>query len=137
VSEVRCETPDRVGIVDVTESVQSAIGETAEGLAVVSVKHTTAALVVCADEPNLRDDLIRVVTDLLADYRPFGHFQEGKPNGEAHVLSALLGTQVCLPVVGGRLDLGTWQRLLLIELDGPQTRTVHVQLAGAPKEATR
>ena len=130
------ETTERVEVVDVTDAVLREIGERREGIALISVDHTTAALVISADEPDLRDDLTRVARELLADFRPFRHFQEGKPNGEAHILSALAGTQVFLPVEDGRLLLGTWQRLLLLELDGPQTRTVRTHFISASGEAT-
>lgn len=137
---VNFETADRVAVVDVTHAVQQQLADAEAGTALVFVKHTTAALLVSADEPNLRDDLVRVASGLLAEHRPFHHVQEGKPNGEAHILSALAGTHLCLPVIDGRLDLGRWQRLLLLELDGPQTRTVHIQLIagqGVPQNEDR
>lgn len=129
-SEITLETAGRLAVLDVTDAVQGEVAGSKDGLALVSIKHTTAAIVICADEPGLRDDVLRVVGDLLAAQRPFRHLQEGRANGEAHLLSALLGTRVCVRVVDGRLDLGVWQRLLLIELDGPQQRTVHVHVNG-------
>ena len=131
-SSILVETGERVEIVDVTDAVLRAISNCREGLALIYLDHTTAALLISADEPNLRDDLTRAVRELLAEFRPFRHVQEGKPNGEAHILSALAGTQVCLPVQDGRPVLGKWQRLLLLELDGPQTRTVRTHFVSAP-----
>jgi secondary thiamine-phosphate synthase enzyme len=127
VSSFTCRTNEDIGILDVTDAVNSELGNAADGLALVYVKHTTAALLNCADEPLLRDDVLRVARGLLAEFRPFKHVQHDMANGEAHVLSALAGTQLVVPVVDGQLDLGRWQRILLLELDGPQTRTVHVQ----------
>jgi secondary thiamine-phosphate synthase enzyme len=134
VTTISCDTAERIDVIDVTDVVERAVAEGADGIALVSIKHTTAALVICADEPNLRDDLVRVVSGLLAEFRPFRHVQHGMANGEAHVLSALTGTQLCVPVVAGSLDLGKWQRLLLLEFDGPQTRAVELRVIGSMKE---
>lgn len=125
---ISVETHEQIEVVDVTEAVLHELGKYREGLALVYLDHTTAGLLISADEPDLRDDLTRAVGDLLATFRPFRHCTEGKPNGEAHILSALAGTQVCLPIQNGSPILGKWQRLLLLELDGPQTRTVRMHV---------
>ena len=130
-SSIVVETSEQVEIVDVTDALIREIGNCPEGLALFYLDHTTAALLISADEPDLRNDLTRAVRNLLADFRPFRHFQEGKPNGEAHILSALAGTQVCLPIEDGGPVLGKWQRVLLLELDGPQTRTVRTYFVPA------
>jgi len=47
-------------------------------------------------------------------------------NAEAHLMASLMGSSTCLPVSGGQVELGTWQRIMLIELDGPRERRVTV-----------
>ena len=61
---------------------------------------------------------------LPAPFEPFKHHRNDNPNAAAHIISSFAGTQLVLPVVDGELVLGTWQRLILIELDGPKTRTI-------------
>ncbi len=53
-----------------------------------------------------------------------------RPNGSSHCKALLLGTSACLNVVDGRLLLGRWQRVFLVELDGPRTRDISVLLMG-------
>ncbi|MCY3914925.1 MAG: secondary thiamine-phosphate synthase enzyme YjbQ [Chloroflexi bacterium] len=116
------DTDRKTQAVDVSAICQSMIAETRNGIAIFTLMHTTAALVVCEDEPNLRDDLVRVAEHWLADLRPFKHGRYGAPNAEAHITSALAGTSLTLPIVDGKLLLGSWQSILLLELDGPRRR---------------
>lgn len=108
--------------IDITVRCQSMIGAANNGIAVFNVMHTTAALIVCEDEPDLRADIVRVAEQWLADHRPFLHGRYSAPNAEAHITSALTGTSLTMPIVDGKLLLGTWQSILLLELDGPRRR---------------
>lgn len=116
------DTNHKTQAIDVTSICQSLIADAKNGLAVFNVMHTTAALVVGEDEPDLRDDLARVAAHWLADLRPFQHGRYSAPNAEAHITSALAGTTLTLPIVDGKLLLGRWQSILLLELDGPRRR---------------
>ena len=70
------------------------------------------------------DDFLKIADRLFQQVRPFSHMRNNNPNTEAHALSAMFGTSLVLPVAGGKMRLGTYQRILLFELDGPKTRTV-------------
>jgi secondary thiamine-phosphate synthase enzyme len=70
------------------------------------------------------EDYEKVAAGLPAPFEPFRHHRNDNPNAAAHVISSLAGTQLILPVEGGELGLGTWQRIILLELDGPKTRTI-------------
>ena len=117
-------TSSKTEALDVTAACQSLIGESANGLAVFNVLHTTAALVIGENDSDLFDDMTRVAENLLSGLRPFRHGRHSNPNAEAHILSAIAGSSVTLPIVNGRLLLGSWQRILLLELDGPQQRKI-------------
>jgi len=121
-TEYTIDTDRKTQVVDVTSICQASIAEARNGLALINVMHSTAALIICEDEPNLRDDLVRVAEQWLADFRPFQHGRFGAPNAEAHITSALTGTSITLPIVDGRLLLGSWESILLLELDGPRRR---------------
>ena len=97
-----------------------------EGLLLVSVEHTTAALFLGESGSEMFEDYERVAARLVADGGPFRHETWNPGNAQAHVLSSFLGTQLLLPISGGRLDLGTWQRVIFMELDGPRRRSLAV-----------
>lgn len=96
-----------------------------EGTCTVFVPHATAAIVINEnDDPNLCDDLL----DALAKLVPEGAWRHDRVdhNGAAHIKAAILGPSETVPVRGGRLLLGTWQAIMLVDLDGPRQRRVIV-----------
>lgn len=117
-------------VIDVTGQVGGMLAGGGDGLAIVSIPHTTAALVLSEDDEELRRDLIRVARRWLEHCGPFEHRKKNNPNTAAHVLSAFGGTSLLLAVAGGRLELGEYQRILLLELDGPKTRTIRLRQLG-------
>ena len=100
--------------------------------------HTTAAIRINENEPLLLEDFRR----LLERLAPVGGYEHDdlarrrdvppdEPlNGHAHSRHLLLSTSETLPVTGGRLDLGTWQSIFLVELCSPRVRRVTVQVMG-------
>ena len=112
----------KVQILNITEQCQDSIGGAQKGVAVFNLMHTTAAILVGEDEPELRADIVRVAQQWLAGFHPFRHGRYGAPNAEAHITSALTGTSLTIPIVDGKLLLGAWQSILLLELDGPRRR---------------
>jgi thiamine phosphate synthase YjbQ (UPF0047 family) len=71
-------------------------------------------------------DLERCAVDLLRPLEPFQHNKNNNPNAAAHLFSSLMGTQLLLPFEG-RVVLGTYQRIVFLELDGPRTRRVQLK----------
>jgi secondary thiamine-phosphate synthase enzyme len=99
------------------------------------VLHSTAALVVNEnDDLNIATDLIQALSRAVPEHAGWRHDQVDD-NAHAHIKASLLGPSELLAVRAGDLVLGTWQRLLLVEFDGPRKRQVSVQLlkgAAAP-----
>jgi secondary thiamine-phosphate synthase enzyme len=91
---------------------------------VASRTYPDGALVLCESDPEMLADLETVAAKLFAPFEPFRHRKNDNPNAAAHLLSSLMGTQLLLPVVGGVPLLGTYQRLIFLELDGPRTRRI-------------
>jgi secondary thiamine-phosphate synthase enzyme len=123
---VRLRTERRLQFVDVTELVEERVRRSGvrEGMVTVQSRHTTAALLVNESEPLLLQDF----EDLLARWAPAdAHYRH---NRHAHAQALLLGASVCLNVAEGRLELGEWQSVFLVELDGPRDRAVSVQVLG-------
>ena len=117
--------------VDLTERVTDAIAAAGiqEGLCILFVAHTTAALTTGEVGEGTEEDLLEVVEQVIPRIR-FRH-AHNPSHAWSHMASSLLGPSLSIPVTQGRLTLGTWQSILLIELDGPRRRDVHMQLIPA------
>ncbi|HEV8128411.1 MAG TPA: secondary thiamine-phosphate synthase enzyme YjbQ [Candidatus Eisenbacteria bacterium] len=128
---LRVETHARTEFVPLAERIGAEAGQILEtdGVLVVSVPHTTAAI--CVNEgydPDVMADVERVLDRLVpwkADYR------HAEGNTAAHVKTILVGSSVSLPVRRGALELGQWQEIFLCEFDGPRVRTVVLTLLPA------
>ena len=106
------------------------------GLLNVQSLHTTTAIVVNEHEPLLHGDVTRLLNRVAPCDQGYDHDDlavrtvnltaDERANGHAHCRSMLLASSVCLNVIEGRLRLGRWQRVFLVELDGPRTRDVSV-----------
>ncbi len=103
-----------------------------DGTVTLFVAHTTAAIVISEYEPGLIHDLPRELTRLMPAGRDYRHDQiNHDDNAHSHILGSLLGPSVTVPFVEGNLALGTWQQIVLIELDThPRTRSVVMQVMG-------
>jgi secondary thiamine-phosphate synthase enzyme len=121
-SDVRVRSDRRIQAIDVTDALLER--RWPDGYALLSVPHTTAALIVGEADPEMLSDYERIAAELFAPYEPFRHHRNDNPNAAAHLVSSLAGTQLTLSVKDGRLVLGTWQRIILLELDGPKERTI-------------
>ncbi len=117
-------TSKRVEIVDITDLVEEFIANVnGSGLLLVKVPHTTAAITVNEAEPGLLEDIAEALLKIAPVEYPWRHNRIDN-NAHAHIASSLIGDSRIIPVVNGKLELGTWQRVLLVELDGPRSRRV-------------
>jgi secondary thiamine-phosphate synthase enzyme len=107
------------GTTDLTGRLQALVeaAHVRRGLATVFVHHTSASLVLCENaDPRVRRDLEAWLARAVPDGDPlYEHDDEGPDDMPAHVRTALTQSSLTLPIVGGRLDLGTWQGLFLYE----------------------
>lgn len=113
----------------------------AQGWVSVFSKHTTAAVVLNEDEPLLLEDMGSMLERLAASTGMYQHndmtLRTGTiepdecANGHAHCQHLLIGGSENIPIADGRLDLGRWQRVFLLELDRPRDRQLVVQVFGA------
>ena len=109
-------------VVDITERVNEAIKESGNGMCHVFLKHTTAALTTADLDPGTDLDMLDAFEKLvpkLAYRHP--HDPTHVPD---HILSSLIGASLSVPVENGSCVLGTWQRIVLIEFDGPRERKI-------------
>ena len=101
-----------------------------EGMALVSAMHITAGVYVNDNEPGLIEDIDQWL-ELLAPFKKnYRHHQTGEDNGDSHLKALLIHHEVIVPITGGKLDLGTWQRIFYAEFDGQRDKRVIVKIMG-------
>lgn len=137
------ETQKAPEFVDITDQVVDAVqrSQVKNGFVVVFSRHTTAAIKINENEPLLLQDMANFLERVAAKDAYYGHndfairtvhmHEDECPNGHAHCQHLMLGTSETVPVVGGQLAFGQWQRIFLVELDIPRRREVVVQILGA------
>ncbi|HEX8967000.1 MAG TPA: secondary thiamine-phosphate synthase enzyme YjbQ [Chloroflexota bacterium] len=138
------ETHQPVQFLDITDQVVELVRLSGlrEGVANVFSRHTTAAICIQEAEPLLLEDLREFLDRSAPAHAHYRHndfrvrtvhmHDDESPNGHAHCQQLLLGTSQSVPVADGELLLGTWQRIFLVELDGPRSaREVIIQALGS------
>jgi secondary thiamine-phosphate synthase enzyme len=93
-----------------------------DGVCFVFLEHTTCALTILTNEAGIAEDLLTVLHGLVPQATAYVH--DSADHVRAHVLSALVGPSVSVPVRAGRLALGRYQRVVLLEFEGPRERTI-------------
>ncbi len=119
---------------DLTDEVHAVVKESgiSAGMVNVSVVGSTAGISTVEFEPGLKRDLPELLDRLVPPSRSYGHEQTWHDgNGHSHLQATLIGPAVTLPVGEGKLVVGTWQQVFLIELDiKPRTREIIVTAYG-------
>jgi secondary thiamine-phosphate synthase enzyme len=128
-SEFHVRSRKKYEVIDITREVAEAVQHAclAEAICCVYVTHATAAIVINEnDDPNVCEDLLDALNKLI----PEGVWRHDRVDGNAaaHLKAAILGPGETIPVRDSRLVLGTWQAVMLVELDGPRDRRIIVTL---------
>jgi len=126
--EISVRTRSRQELLDITEQLSRLVRESkvADGLMVVFVPHTTAAVTINENaDPSVQHDILAELNRLVPHTGSYTH-SEG--NSAAHIQSTLLGPSQTLFIQNGRLALGTWQGVYFCEFDGPRTRKIWVKI---------
>lgn len=130
--ELSVSTKGDAEVIDITAEVQRVVadGPVADGLATAFVRGSTAAITTMEFEPGGVADLRALLDRLIPVEGDYEHNRlNHDTNSHAHQRATLVGPSEAVPVVGGRLALGTWQQLVLIDFDDrPRERTVLVQV---------
>jgi secondary thiamine-phosphate synthase enzyme len=132
--EIRLTTAGNGDIQNLTPSIEACIQRLGfqNGLLTVIVVGSTAAITTMEYEPGLKEDIPRVLERLVPRNDVYQHeLTWNDNNGHSHVCAALLGPSLSVPVVEGKMTLGTWQQVVLIELDTrSRDRQIVVQAMG-------
>lgn len=125
-----------IGIYNITPDIAGTLEKHSigNGFVIVSSRHTTTALAINEDEERLFEGIKKFLAKLVPKEDKYLHndihLRDCPPdepeNAHSHILAMLLGSSEVIPISDGRLALGKWQSVLLIELDGPRSRTVNL-----------
>ncbi len=132
-------TAESIEFVDITDHINQHLAEheVETGTITVFSRHTTAAIKINEAEELLLEDFKKMLREMIPPGRDYNHNDmsrrkppiapDERPNGHSHCMHLLLSTSETIPVVDGRLALGTWQRVFVVELDGPRQREVMIR----------
>ena len=137
---IEVETDTGINIYNITPEIEKLIASTGinNGQVLVFSRHTTTALAINEDEERLLKDVKVFLRKLAPESERYLHndlhlrdVPEDEPmNAHSHLMAMMLSTSEVVPIVDGKLALGTYQSVLFFELDGPRKRTVFCQLSG-------
>ncbi|MBX9254840.1 YjbQ family protein [Desmonostoc muscorum CCALA 125] len=137
---IEIQTEPKINIHNITPQIQELIISTSikNGQVLVFSRHTTTALAINENEVRLLEDIKVFLQKLAPESDRYLHndlhlrdVPEDEPiNAHSHLMAMMLTTSEIIPIVDGKLALGTWQSVLFFELDGPRKRTVFVQISG-------
>jgi secondary thiamine-phosphate synthase enzyme len=133
-SELEFQTTDQTDIIDISREVQEKVLQSGiqNGNMVLFISGSTAALTTIEFESGVVNDLRKAIERIAPRDIPYEHDRRwGDGNGYSHVRAAILGPSLSIPLKGGRLLLGTWQQIVLLDFDNrPRRRTLTVQIMG-------
>ncbi|MCD6446190.1 YjbQ family protein [Candidatus Bathyarchaeota archaeon] len=129
--EIQIQTNERTEIIDITGKVEDIINrsEITNGLCVIHTVHSTAAIIINEHEKGLKKDIVRKIREDFPKDAGWLH-NEVDDNADAHLASTYIGPTKIFPIQRGKIIRGPWQNIFLLELDGPRTRRVMVEIIG-------
>ena len=111
-------TGDRPAVRDITDAAADFVSGLGDGLLHVFVPHATAGVALIETGAGSDDDLLRVLDDVLPADDRWGHRHGSRGHGRDHLLPAFVAPYATVPVIAGRLALGTWQSICLVDPNG-------------------
>ncbi len=133
-TELTVRTSKREELVDITDQIQRFVTQSGvhNGVCWLFVPHTTAAITINENaDPSVKVDILEQLHRLIPSDL---HYHHTEGNADAHIKAVLVGNSLFVPIVNGRLKLGTWQGIFFCEFDGPRTRRVWVQITASAGE---
>lgn len=123
---IEIDSKKREELIDITNQVNKIISDsgTKQGICVIQTLHTTAAITINENaDPDVKSDIIKGLK--IFDKNDYQH---GEGNSPAHIKSSLVGASKTVIINNGNLQLGTWQSVFFVELDGPRKRKAVVKI---------
>ena len=124
-------TDKRIEIIDITQEVQLIVEQSHynDGIVNIYTRHSTSGIVINENESGLIKDFKSALESLIPIDGNYNHNCIDN-NADSHIRSFFIGSSETVPLYEGKLDLGTWQSIFFVELDGPRTRMVTVTVMG-------
>jgi secondary thiamine-phosphate synthase enzyme len=122
---IELETRSAREVVDITERVDALLDGAPDGSCHLFLRHTTAGLMILTGEASVPEDVMDILQSLVP---PRAYRHDSATHVGAHFLSGLVGPSVHVPVQGGRLALGEFQRIVMVEFEGPRRREIELRL---------
>lgn len=137
---IKIETSEKISIHNITPQIEELLHTTAiaNGQVLIFSRHTTTALAINEDEERLLHDVKVHLEKLAPPSEKYLHNDlhlrvvppDEPMNAHSHLMAMMLSSSEVIPVVDGKLALGTWQSVLFFDLDGPRTRSISIQISG-------
>ncbi|BAW31088.1 MAG TPA: secondary thiamine-phosphate synthase enzyme YjbQ [Methanothermobacter sp.] len=129
--EINIKTTKRVELVNITDKVKSLVKSSniKDGIVNVFTRHTTSAIFINENESRLLGDFEKIIERLIPMGGSYGHNAIDN-NADSHLRAMIIGGSQSIPLIGGSLDLGTWQSIFFVEFDGPRSRRIRVTILG-------
>lgn len=124
-------TNNRVQIMDITRSVDAALAESGlrKGLVNIYSKHSTSAIFINENESGLLEDYLNLIDKLVPTSDNYQHDHIDN-NADSHLRSFIIGNNETVPFENGSMDLGTWQSVFFLDMDGPRNRKITITIMG-------
>lgn len=119
-------TKQKRQVIDITNKISEMLKSESSGLVHIFVQHTTAAITTADLDPGTDQDLLDGLLGMLPDLK--WRHPHNPAHAPDHLLSSIVGSDILIPVREGELQLGAWQRIILIEFDGPRERNITVSV---------
>lgn len=129
--EVNLSTKERLQLVNLTDAISSFVRKSKieSGICLVNSFHTTTGIIVNENESGLKSDILRKIQKEFPKGEHWKHNQIDD-NAHAHLSSIFLGHSKTFPIKDGKLEMGTWQTIFFVELDGPRNRRILLEIIG-------
>jgi secondary thiamine-phosphate synthase enzyme len=124
-------TTARIEIADITQIVDAAIAESGlrKGLVNIYSKHSTSAIFINENEVGLVEDYVDLIEKLVPTGDNYRHDRIDN-NADSHLRSFIIGNNQTVPIENGSMNLGTWQSVFFLEMDGPRNRNITITIMG-------
>ncbi len=125
------ETSKRVQIIDITRNIDAALAESGlrKGLVNIYSKHSTSAIFINENESGLLEDYQNLIESLIPTGNNYKHDRIDN-NADSHLRSFIIGNNETIPFENGSMDLGTWQSVFFLDMDGPRNRRITITIMG-------
>ena len=126
--DFKIESNKKMELINITEKVVNLVNNNtlSDGICIVYIPHTTAAIIINENEEGLLSDIENFVGSLADNNKEWKHNKVDN-NAAAHLANIAIGCEKIIPIQNGKLMLGRWQNIFFMELDGPKKREIYVE----------